>query len=136
MEFYRKSVYDMHCSAFSYYAKTDRFVANLATSIVSRGKKQLTMTELKQVSPEFLWLLRDVILEPTNPSGKPCHIRDFLIETVHRTLLLLIWFLNILAVYVCMQFYIMHSLHELCMNNVYIGVCVHVCVYIHVHVHG
>lgn len=58
------------------------FVANLAESISGRGGQALKRGEAKQITPAFLWLLRDVILEPTDQQGKPCHIRDYLVQNV------------------------------------------------------
>ena len=58
------------------------FVANLAKSISGRGGRALKRGEAKQITPTFLWLLRDVILVPTDQQGKPCHIRDYLVQNV------------------------------------------------------
>ena len=43
------------------------------------GLDELKLTES---NPRFMWLLRDVILEPTNSRGCPCHIRDYLLQKV------------------------------------------------------
>lgn len=34
-------------------------------------------------NPRFMWLLRDVILIPTDKNGKPCHIKDHLLQKVN-----------------------------------------------------
>ena len=33
-------------------------------------------------NPRFMWLLRDVILIPTDKNGKHCHIKDHLLQKV------------------------------------------------------
>ena len=33
-------------------------------------------------NPRFMWLLRDVILCPTDKNGRPCHIKDYLLQKV------------------------------------------------------
>ena len=35
-------------------------------------------------NPRFMWLLRDVILIPTDKKGRPCHIKDHLLQKVYN----------------------------------------------------
>ena len=58
------------------------FIANLAKSIRSNSHKNLSREDVKQIAPSFFWLLRDVLLEPTDHKGRPCHFRDYLLEKV------------------------------------------------------
>ena len=61
------------------------FVANLSKSIqVQAGKSAAGKEGIKMAdsNPRFMWLLRDVILMPTDKNGKPCHIKDHLLQKV------------------------------------------------------
>ena len=67
------------------------FVANLSKSIqVQAGKSTTGKEEMKMAdsNPRFMWLLRDVILVPTDRNGKPCHIKDHLLQKVKSYVIL------------------------------------------------
>jgi len=60
-------------------------VANLSKSIqVQAGQSAAGMegVKLADSNPRFMWLLRDVILSPTDKKGNPCHIKDYLLQKV------------------------------------------------------
>jgi hypothetical protein len=69
------------------------FVANLSKSIQvqagksAEGKEGVKMAES---NPRFMWLLRDVILIPTDRNGKPCHIKDHLLQKVVEEMCIII----------------------------------------------
>ena len=42
--------------------------------------------KLADSNPRFMWLLRDVILSPTDNKGNPCHIKDYLLQKVELQL--------------------------------------------------
>ena len=42
--------------------------------------------KLADSNPRFMWLLRDVILTPTDKNKKPCHIKDYLLQKVFEFL--------------------------------------------------
>ena len=46
--------------------------------------------KLAESNPRFMWLLRDVILDPTDAKGSPCHIRDYLLQKVSAMHLLIL----------------------------------------------
>ena len=50
--------------------------------ICSKGK--LKRSDAQRIFPHFMWLLRDVTLEPTDKDGKPCHISDYIKQKVHN----------------------------------------------------
>lgn len=60
-------------------------MANLSKSIQMHAGKKLQAQEVSKFSewaPKFMWLLRDVTLEPTDERGTPCHVRDYLLQKV------------------------------------------------------
>lgn len=61
------------------------FIANLSKSIQVQARKSAVGQEgmkMADSNPRFMWLLRDVILVPTDKNGKPCHIKDHLLQKV------------------------------------------------------
>ena len=59
-----------------------RYIANVVQTICSKGN--LTSKDAQRIFPHFMWLLRDVILEPTDRNGKPCHISDYIKQKVKQ----------------------------------------------------
>lgn len=69
------------------------FIANLSRSIqIQAGKSSdaIGEVELSNSNPWFMWLLRDVILEPTDKNGRPCHVKDYLLQKVLAIIYILI----------------------------------------------
>ena len=50
----------------------------LARTVVVRKGKKGNQHELREVFPHFLWLVRDVILDPVNKAGKPISATEYL----------------------------------------------------------
>ena len=60
-------------------------MANLSKSIQMQAGKKLQAEEVTQFSewaPKFMWLFQDVTLDPTDKNGRPCHVKDFLLQKV------------------------------------------------------
>ena len=69
------------------FTNTDNlsFVANLSKSIQVQAGEYADgqgANKLANSNPRFMWLLRDVILIPTDKKNKPCHIKDHLLQKV------------------------------------------------------
>jgi len=54
----------------------------LARTVVVRKGKKGNQHELREVFPHFLWLLRDVIVDPVNKAGKPISATEYLMTRV------------------------------------------------------
>lgn len=71
-----------------FFSYTFSFVANLSKSIQMQAGKKLKaedVTRFSEWAPKFMWLFRDVTLEPTDKKGKPCHVKDFLLQKVSNS---------------------------------------------------
>jgi hypothetical protein len=68
------------------FTRYSSFVANLSKSIqVKTGESAAGKGGMKLTAsnPKFMWLFRDVTLNPTL-GGKSCHIKDYLLQKVHN----------------------------------------------------
>ena len=55
------------------------FFVKLASSVtIKKGSSKSSINELRKYFPDFLWLLRDVTLQPTDENGSRISPRDFL----------------------------------------------------------
>ena len=62
-------------------------MTNLSKSIQVQACKSVAGKDTRKLAdsnPNFMWLLRDVILTPTDEDKKPCHIKDYLSQKVPR----------------------------------------------------
>ena len=68
------------------YVSACRYFANLATSIIVKNASDddESLFDFKKYFPEFLWLLRDVHLLPTNADGKEISPTEYLVSMVLR----------------------------------------------------
>ena len=64
------------------------FIANLSESVYAHAKDSVedssSVASFRNYSPDFIWLVRDLVLQPTDKNGQKCDIKTYLYDNVLR----------------------------------------------------